>query len=100
MAKSKLTVGELTNIRYTKEDETTERVVVPTTVPSNIKALDVTGLPEPLQEKIAESYSEYQEYMKQHMKTAFAFEDWVEHSKGIEVTAKWRTFKPENTEVI
>lgn len=100
MVKSNLTVGKLANIRYTKEDETTERTVIPTTVPSNIKALDVTGLPEPLQEKVAESYTEYQEYLKQHMKTAFTFEDWVEHSHGVEISPKWRTFRPDQTEVI
>lgn len=100
MATKKLKQGELANIRYSKQGKITERHVIPTSVPSNIKALDVTGLPEPLREKVADSYKEYADYIQQHLKTAFSFEDWLEHSKGIEIDPKWRTFKPDQTEVL
>lgn len=100
MSSKKLKAGILANIRYTKEKEVTERFIVPTSVPLNIKALDVTGLPEPLRQKVANSYSEYTDYINQHIKTAFSFEDWIEHSKGIELSPKWRTFKPDQTEVL
>jgi hypothetical protein len=99
---SELKVGKLAQIRYTKdgEGEGTERYVVPTVVPSNIKALDVSGLPEPLRAKIADCYSEYADYIKQHMRTAFSFEDWLQHSQQITIEPKWRTFKPDNTEIL
>lgn len=100
MTQPKLKVGELATIRYSKEDETTERQIVPSVVPTNIKALDVTGLPQALREKIADAYGEYADYLQQHMRTAFSFEDWIEHSKGIELDPKWRTFKPEKTEIL
>ncbi len=100
MPSKKLKTGKLANIRYTKETEVTERFIVPTSVPANIKALDVTGLPEPLREKVADAYAEYTNYINGHIKTAFSFETWIEHTKGIELAPKWRTFKPDQTEIL
>jgi hypothetical protein len=100
MTQSKLKVGEVATIRYTKDDEVTERVVIPTVVPSNIKALDVTSVPQPLRESLGDHYTEYAAYLKQHMRTAFSFEDWLDHSKGIQLDPKWRTFKPDQTEIL
>lgn len=95
-----LKTGLVTSISYLKEDDETLRTIIPTSVPTNIKALDVTGLEEPVQQQVAESYQEYAEYLKLHMKQAYSFEDWLEHTKGLELDLKWRTFKPEKTKVL
>lgn len=104
MTSKKLVVGSIANIRYTKntgsKSEVTDRSIIPTSVPTNIKALDVTGLPEHLREKVADAYKEYTDYINQLIKTAFSFEDWVEHTRGIEITPKWRTFKPDQTKIL
>lgn len=97
---SKLKPGRLSKIRYTKGEEITERHIIPTLVPLNIKAIDVTSLPLALREKIAAGYSEYLKYLDRHMKTAFSFEDWFEYSKNIELVPKWRTFKPDQTDIL
>lgn len=90
----------LTSIKYTKGDEITERVIFPTSVPSNIKAIDVTDLFPVQRTELAEFYNEYSAYLKTHMKQAFTFEDWLSHTKDVEFTPKWRTFKPAQTEII
>lgn len=107
--------NELTSIRYAKtiresieepagisvkQTETTDRTIIPTTIPGNIKGLDVTDLPVEEREQIAEYHVEYAKYINQHMKSAFSFEDWLSLSKGVDFTPKWRTFKPEQTEIL
>ena len=53
--------NELTTIRYTKVlgegTESTERVVLPTSVPGNIKALDLTDLAVEERQQIVDSQS-------------------------------------------
>jgi hypothetical protein len=99
----------LTKIRYAKtitEDdsqfiaEKTERTIVPTVVPGNIKAIDVTDLADDEQQKMCELYEEYAQYFDNHQRTAYSFEDWASLSKNVDVTPKWRTFKPNQTEEI
>ena len=102
--------NELTTIRYTKVInesskgdgvEETQRYIIPTTLPgNNIKALDVTDLPNEQRTQIAEYHIEYARYLSNHMKQAFSFEDWLSHSKGVDFTPKWRTFKPNQTEIL
>jgi len=76
-----------------------ERYIVPVSVPGNIKALDVSDLDEEKRSEVGEYCKEYNEYLKQHMKQAFSFEDWLAHTQNVDFRAKWRTFKPEQTEV-
>jgi hypothetical protein len=99
---SKLRVGNVANIRYTKQSGTTERVIIPTTVPSNIKALDVSGLTEDQAEALAVAYQNYAQYLKEHMKRADTFEDFLDQHYIVlnDAELKWRTFIPENTEVL
>jgi hypothetical protein len=97
---SKLKVGEVAKIEYTKDSEVTERVIIPITVPSNIKAIDVTALPGPIQDMLARNIQEYGEYIQRYVGNAFKLEEWLLHSKGIDISPKWRTLKPEQTKVL
>jgi len=78
----------------------TERVIIPTLVPGNIHAIDVTELDNESQQEMSELYEEYASYMNTLMKSAFSFEDWLSHSKSVEFSPKWRTFRPDQTEEI
>ncbi len=96
---------KVVTIRYSKvlsedEAETTDRTIIPTQVPGNIQAIDVTGLEVDKQVEISNLYSEYSDYLNVHIKAAFSFENWLSHSKGVDFTPKWRTFKPDQTEII
>lgn len=77
--------------------ESTQRDVVPISVPGNIKAIDVTDLDLKEQYDIADSYGEYAEYLDGHIKVAFSFEDWLSHTKSVDFTPKYRSFKPDQT---
>lgn len=93
--------GELVNIRYTKKDDTTERTIIPLSVPnSNIKALDVSGLNEEDRAHLQQLVADYQQYCRDVLSTLFRFEDWVEHTQQQDVSDKvaWRTFKQDQTE--
>jgi len=93
--------NKLTTITYSKvfEEgvETTQRNIIPITVPGNIKALDVTDHDLDIQYQLSHSYEEYADYLKGHIKLAFSFENWLSHTKGVDFTPKYRTFKPEQT---
>lgn len=102
---------KLTHILYEKatdlggrRGEVTERYIIPTFVPqSNIKALDVTDLPEEKQKEMQAAYVEYTEYYKQAASTLFTFEDWLAHTRydeKLKTALKWRTFKLENVKVL
>ena len=95
-----LKANNLTTIKYTKGEEITERVILPTSVPSNIKAIDATDLHPLARKELQEQYEEYSAYLKQHIKQAFSFEDWLSHTKDVKFPPKWRTFKPTQTEII
>lgn len=109
MRKLTLKESQLENISYHKVEvrgkqvihgEYKPRVVIPTYVPApkhaNVKAIDVTDLPEEQQEAMLEAWNEYQDYLEQQRKTLFAFEDFVQHTGRDLPDVKWRTFKPEN----
>ena len=100
---------EVTKIQYTKtinEDtdlavyNTSLRAVIVTSSPGNIRAIDVTELSDDRKYEISELYDEYTVYFNNHMKSAFSFENWLSHSKGVDFTPKWRTFKPDQTKII
>lgn len=96
---SKLQVGKVANIRYTKGSEISERVVIPTTVPTNVKALDVSDLSENEVQTMESAYQEYASYLKNHMKRAASFEEFLD-TRYSHTFPKWRTFKPENVEIL
>ncbi len=74
--------------------EITERVIIPVEVPhDNIKAIDVTSLPEKERAELVELVKGYKDYLVQQRKNTFSFEDYVEHTTGKSVSPKWRTFK-------
>ena len=96
--------GALADIRYSKTGtgEVTDRIIIPTTVPKNIKGLDVTGMPIEQRKHLETQYAAYREYLRNHMSTAFDFESFMEHSGTTDedIEIKWRTFKPDQTEVL
>lgn len=98
----KLTEGVLTPITYTSEskNETTERVIVPVSVPKDtIRAIDVSGMNDDDQQAVASLVAEYKEYLAGFYKGAFNFEDWASHTREVQIQPKWRTFKVSNVEV-
>lgn len=88
-------------IRYQKKNslEESERTIIQTTkVPENIKAIDVSDLTEDQVEKLLVLLDEYDQYINNHLKTAFSFENWVEMKDIDDVPqVKWRTFNLWNT---
>lgn len=97
-------VNKPTKIRYTRttnfgegsEGDVTERVIIPTRVPSRfVKALDVTKFTEEAREDLSKLLQEYTEYYTKQMQTIFSFEDWLEHTRGEGARVDpliWRTF--------
>ena len=53
--------------------ETTERIIIPTEVPGNIQAIDVTDLEVDKQTEISGLYKEYSNYLSVHIKAAHSF---------------------------
>jgi len=98
--------NKVTKIQYTKTREgvtlveKTERTIIPTVIPGNIHAIDVTELDDEHQQEMSELYEEYAAYMNTHLKLAFSFENWLSHSKSVEYSPNWRTFRPDQTEEI
>lgn len=97
----KLKTGEVCNIKYTKDSgEISERTIIPTTVPANLRAIDVSDMPDEIQASMGDLVEGYTEYMKNQMKNTFSFEDWISHTLNEDIDVKWRTFKPSGVEVI
>ena len=94
---------EITHIKY--KDEDTERVIIPTFVPSpSIKAIDVTELSESEQVELQGLLREYADYYEARHRQIFSFEDWVSHTTGLSEgtipEVKWRTFLLDRTKQI
>lgn len=92
-----------TQIKYVKDDgtETIRTIVSFTEVPENVKALDVSNMSESDRANILELVGEYQNYIQNHISTAFSFENWVQHTTGKSLNElKWRTFKIKNIQPI
>ena len=89
---------EAVAIVYTnRKKETSERTVVPFNVaPVNVKAIDVTDLPEGEQQQMTSRMLEYQEYLEIIRSATFKFEDWLEMTHAETPDIKWRTFDPAN----
>ena len=97
-----LNEGLLTSIVYTSEskNETRTRSIVPVTVPKDsVRAIDVSALPKEEQELMASLVTGYKEYLAGIFAGSFKFEDWVEHTTGMEIAPAWRTFKVANIKV-
>ena len=78
-------------------DSDGKRDIIPTFVPDqNVKAIDVTDLSFDKKNDMEFLVQEYAEYVEQASKTIFNFEDWVELTKGKNISPKWRTFKLSN----
>jgi len=101
--------NEITHIKYKRatslgggeQGEVTERYIIPTFIPQdNIKAIDVTTLTEEERDEFQQLWADYQSYYQTAVAALFDFETWVEHSTGKTVSAKWRTFKKDNTEIL
>lgn len=91
--------GEFTDIVYVSESkgEVSQRTILPTFVPpQTIKSIDVSELNPEQRAELQALYKEYSEYYRNYLANAFNFETWVEHSKGIEISPKWRAFKLAN----
>lgn len=94
---------ELLDVTYTNaKGEYSERTIIPTTVPpSNIKAIDVTGMDDEKREAIQTLLKEYSHYVEQCMETVYTFEDWFNHISGEKPTEEiqWRTFSIDKLDV-
>lgn len=97
----KVNLHEIQEIQYTKGTEVTQRIIIPMIKPQpNIKAIDVTDLPENEQHLIAQHIGDYHEYVELHQSKIYDFETWCEHQNIQSAPLKWRTFKPEHTEIL
>lgn len=88
--------GERATIMYTSasKGETTKRVIIPSYVPNDsIKALDVSELTEAEQLSTQLFFAEYVAYQEERRATSFTFEDWLQQTHNVDISAKWRTFK-------
>lgn len=94
--------NELNTISYTKGaknhkgGDVTERVIIPTFIPSektNVQAIDVSEVSNQEKEKMLNLWNEYTEYLARQRKNRFSFEDFISHTTGETATVKWRKFK-------
>ena len=112
--------NHLAHVRYTKtthfggtsKGEVTERVILPTYIPSDsVKALDVSAYTEADALLLQSLAKEYAEYVELQMNRVFNFEDWIDHSYGAKISSptyaaikrnglQYRTFKLAALEVI
>lgn len=85
---------EIVSVEYLdKKNEKSTRTIIPYMIPEeNIKAIDVSDLPEKEREELLEFITEYGEYLKTYENQRFSLEDFISHSKGKEIKPKWRSF--------
>ena len=89
-----LTEAKITRMNYNEAGEQTTRTVIPMSVPKDfMRAIDVAELDPEAQQRMETLIAEYKEYMATIMKSAFTFENWVDHTYNEEITPKWRSFK-------
>jgi len=92
--------SKATKVEYTKASgEVSERVIIPTFVPSkNVKALDVTTLSESDQKELEALLAQYAEYYELMQSRIYSFGDWLEQTSPAtdKSLLKWRTFKLDN----
>lgn len=96
---AKLKKHNLAKIKYTKKDGTSSnREIIPTSIPGNISALDVSDMDDDTREILLSRLEEYAEFTTEVMKNMMTFQAWMEatHKKQPIDGIKWRTFIPEN----
>lgn len=89
-------------IKYTKETgETSERTILSTTyLPENVKAIDISEFGEEDIQDLQANLEEYEAYKALMYNKLYNFEDWLEHTKNVKKTLKWRTFKLSRMEIL
>jgi len=95
----KLTKHTEATIVYTKANgEASTRNIIPTSVPGNVKALDVTNMDVDTKELLLSRLEDYNKYTNEIMSSMMTFEKWLDatHSKQPIENIKWRTFVAEN----
>lgn len=103
----KLKENTVFNVNYTKSDNSsTNRYILPTSVPTNVKAIDVTDLSEEERNQAQNAAQEYAAYVLEQTKELLSFEEFLEEKRDencdldVLLQPKWRTFKPEGLEVL
>lgn len=84
-----------TNILYQKTDgaPAEKKFILPIRIPSHlVYAVDLDGLSEQEVEDLVQLHVDHQQYIDGIIKSAFKFEDWVEHTTGTRPTVKWRSY--------
>lgn len=95
----KLVKHKVASIEYTKANgEKSKRDIIPTFVPGNVKALDVSDMDVDNKELLLSRLEDYNKYTQEIMASMMTFESWLEatHSKKPIDGIKWRTFIAEN----
>lgn len=98
---NKLVLHEAVDVTYTKmigasgemqRMDMSDRTIIPTIIPpTNIKALDVTGLSKDEIATMETRLGEYADYYNAVANTIFSFDDWLELTYQ-QTGAKWRSF--------
>lgn len=85
---------QISNVEYVdKKNEKSTRTIIPYKIPEeNIRAIDVSDLPEGEREEMRQYLTEYNNYIKSLENQRFTLEDFISHSKGKEIKPKWRFF--------
>lgn len=94
-----LTEANIAHVLYKsdKDGKKSDRVIVPVSVPKDtVRAIDVSELTSAQQDEMSRLVAEYKQYMDTIFKSAFTFENWVEHTYQETVIPKWRSFKTAN----
>lgn len=95
----KLVKHNVATIKYTKANgEESNRDIIPTFVPGNVKALDVSDMDVDTKELLLSRLEDYSKYTQEIMSTMMTFDKWLEatHSKKPIDGIQWRTFITEN----
>ena len=95
----KLTKHQIATIKYTNaKGEESVRDIIPTSVPGNIKALDVSSMDADTKELLQTRLEEYSKYTKEIMADMMTFEAWLKATSSKQPIdgMKWRTFIAEN----
>jgi len=95
----KLVKHKEATIVYTKKNgDASTRTIVPTSVPGNVRALDVSDMDVDTKELLLSRLEDYSKYTHEILASMMTFEKWLDatHSKQPIDDIKWRTFIAEN----
>jgi len=93
--------GQIQLVKYTKSNgEVSERIILPLHVPTNVKALDLSGLTVTELKQYKTLFDEYQEYVETRKKLTNSFEEWLDWTRpNHNMAVKFRAFKPEGLDL-